>query len=67
MNFTRNKYIISVSILAFLFGIAGFNQTNEYKARVNFRETVWLQTDRQLYLPGEIISYQAVLLENDTS
>lgn len=34
--------------------------------QIQFRETVWLQTERDIYLSGEEIHFKAVLLENDS-
>lgn len=55
----RKKFPILATILA-LFICAGVN------SQTNYRETVWLQISRDIYLAGEDISYNISLLENDT-
>ena len=54
----KNRIII---ISLFLFIISGC-----IYSQVQFRETVWLQLERELFLTGEEIYFRAVLLENDT-
>ncbi|MDX2413664.1 MAG: hypothetical protein QNK33_00615 [Bacteroidales bacterium] len=54
-----NRFLILIiSLFYILPGIAG--------AQAQYRETVWLQLNRDIYLSGEEIEYTISLLENDT-
>jgi hypothetical protein len=55
------KYII---IIVSLFLLVINNQT--INAQPLLKETVWLQTNRDIYLAGEELHYKVKLLENDT-
>lgn len=39
---------------------------NPVNAQMHFRETVWLQINRDIYLAGDELNYKALVLENDT-
>jgi len=55
----KNRFIVYILLLLFITPGIGYSQ-------VQFRETVWLQLERELFLAGEEIDFRAVLLENDT-
>ena len=56
-------------IILFLFCFLAVNampQDNTSQAVNNYRETIWLTSNRHLYLPGEIISFKALVFEQDS-
>ncbi|MFO7851505.1 MAG: hypothetical protein ACQERS_14130 [Bacteroidota bacterium] len=55
----KNRFLIYILIFLFI-------ASNNIFSQVQLRETVWLQLERELFLPGEKIFFRAVLLENDT-
>jgi hypothetical protein len=55
----KNRIIISSFILLLII-------SNDICSQIQFRETVWLQLERELFLCGDEISFRADLLENDT-
>lgn len=55
----KNRFIVYFLLLLFITPSSIYSQ-------VQFRETVWLQLERELFLAGEEIDFRAVLLENDS-
>lgn len=47
-------------------GLHTLSAQNGSKSGPVFTETAWITTDRQLYLPGEAIPFNAMVLESDT-
>jgi len=64
MVFRLVKHIAPL-VLFFVF-TKGISQDISTAGYNNFRETVWLTSERQLYIAGEIISFHARILEQDT-
>ncbi|MCD6346121.1 MAG: hypothetical protein J7L96_01745, partial [Bacteroidales bacterium] len=64
---TRNQHrTIIFTVLFSLFTLHSFAQTEQAQIFKNFRETVWLSSDRHLYLSGETLNFNAMLLEKDS-
>ncbi len=69
LNFLLNRSRMLLPGLLFLVGAEGIYaqlQIRPEEKAPAFQETIWLQTDRSLYLAGEQITFHAVLLEKDT-
>ncbi len=64
MGIRTRRHII---VIFFCFLAAGANSQNPSPKGVNnYRETVWLSSDRHLYLSGEDIRFDAKVLEQDS-
>lgn len=59
-------YLISFLLVNGILCIPMNAQNSLPNSAGNFRETVWLQTNRHLYLSGERITYHATVLERDS-
>ena len=59
------RFKISLLLLLCLFGIQTYAQIQQKAGINNFQETIWISSDKHLYLPGESVSIHVTLLETD--
>jgi len=63
---TCNCWFI-IAVFLFMFPVKRLSsQDSERSTGPHFMESVWLSTDRTIYLPGEEIEFSAIVLETDT-
>ena len=65
MTINQHKAIL-FAVLFSLFTMNSNAQTEQSQILRNYKETIWLNSDRHLYLSGETLTFQAILLEKDS-
>lgn len=66
MKGTAFKYLTVLLLLQGILLLPARAQSSVEHSGISFRESVWLQVERHLFIPGEVVSFQATLLERDS-